>query len=89
MKYGSSVRWTAVRKSVSLLSKCQKISAFETSASFATCDSDVLAYPWAENRRTAVVDDLLTRLHEDFVAETEARCQSPCRRALTVAVTSA
>src|SRR5262249_15408240 len=33
---------------------CQKMSAFETWASFATCESDVLVYPCAEKRRVAV-----------------------------------
>src|SRR5262245_44010863 len=54
MMYGSSVRWMAVRKSASLFSKCQKMRAFETCASLATWESEVLAYPWFENSRIAV-----------------------------------
>src|SRR5439155_23036344 len=54
MKYGSSVRCSAVRKSFSLFSKCQKMRALETCASLATCESEVLAKPWVENRRVAV-----------------------------------
>src|SRR5438876_3875495 len=54
MKYGSNVRCRTVRKSFSLFSKCQKMSAFETCASFATWESDVLLYPWPEKSRVAV-----------------------------------
>ncbi len=48
------MRWTAVWKSFSLLSKCQKMRAFETLASLATCDSEVFPYPCAEKSRVAV-----------------------------------